>query len=58
MVYRPVRERKPEVLKKLARQLVDNTGYNEMSLVSLSTADYSCLEPLIHEVWYKYSGKG
>jgi Fe-S oxidoreductase len=50
MVYRPVRERKPEVLKKLARQLVDNTGYNEMSLVSLSTADYSCLEPLIHDL--------
>jgi radical SAM family uncharacterized protein len=49
MVYRPVRERKPEVLKKLARQLVDNTGYNEISLVSLSTADYSCLEPLIHD---------
>lgn len=50
MVYRPVRERKPEVLKALARQLVDNTGYNEISLVSLSTADYSCLAPMIHEL--------
>ena len=50
MVYRPVRERRPEVLKELARQLVDNTGYNEISLVSLSTADYSCLAPMIHEL--------
>lgn len=50
MVYRPVRERKPEVLKELARQLVDNTGYNEMSLVSLSSADYSCLAPLVHDL--------
>lgn len=50
MVYRPVRERKPEVLKALARQLVDNTGYNEISLVSLSTADYSCLAPMIHDL--------
>lgn len=50
MVYRPVRERKPELLKQLARELVDNTGYNEMSLVSLSTADYSCLAPLIHDL--------
>lgn len=50
MVYRPVRERKPEVLKELARKLVDNTGYNEISLVSLSTADYSCLAPMIHDM--------
>ena len=50
MVYRPVRERKPEVLKDLARQLVDNTGYNEISLVSLSSADYSCLAPMVHNM--------
>ena len=50
MVYRPVRERNPELLKNLARELVDHTGYNEISLVSLSTADYSCLEPLIREL--------
>ncbi len=50
MVYRPVRERRPEVLKDLARKLVDNTGYNEISLVSLSSADYSCLAPLIHDM--------
>ncbi len=47
MVYRPVRERKVKTLRKLARQLVDNTGYDEISLFSLSTADYSCLDPLL-----------
>ena len=43
MVYRPVRERRPEVLRELAHRQVENTGYEEISLVSLSTADYSCL---------------
>lgn len=50
MIYRPVRERKPEVLKELARKLVDNTGYEEISLVSLSTADYSCLNPFLDDM--------
>ena len=50
MVYRPVRERKPEVLKDLARKLVDNTGYNEISLISLSSADYSCLAPMVRDM--------
>ena len=47
MAYRPVRERRPETLKSLARTLFDSTGYNEMSLTSLSSADYSCLSPLV-----------
>ncbi len=50
MVYRPVRERRPELLMDLSRKLVDNTGYNEISLVSLSSADYSCLAPLVHKM--------
>ena len=50
MVYRPVRERKPEVLMDLSRKLVDNTGYNEISLVALSSADYSCLAPRVHKM--------
>ncbi len=50
MVYRPVRERRPELLMDLSRKLVDNTGYNEISLVSLSSADYSCLAPLVHNM--------
>lgn len=40
MVYRPVRERSPEKVKELARELVRNTGHQELSLVSLATNDY------------------
>lgn len=54
IIYRPVRERKPALLKELARKLADSTGYNEISLFSLSTADYSCLAPLIAELTDEY----
>lgn len=47
MVYRPLRERGVADLRELARRLVDNTGYGEMSLFSLSAADYSCLPELL-----------
>ena len=46
MIYRPVRERSVEKLLTLARELVDNTGYDEISLSSLSSGDYSCLREL------------
>ena len=46
MIYRPVREKTPEVLNKQAKCLYDSTGYEEMSLSSLSISDYTQLEPL------------
>ena len=46
MVYRPVREKSPEVLNKCAKCLYDNTGYEEISLISLSISDYSRLREL------------
>ncbi|MBQ3483585.1 MAG: TIGR03960 family B12-binding radical SAM protein [Clostridia bacterium] len=46
MIYRPVREKSPEVLNKQARCLYDATGYEEISLTSLSISDYTQLEPL------------
>lgn len=49
--YRPVRERSRERLRELARKLVDSTGYNEMSLTSLSSADYSCLGELVDDLF-------
>ena len=49
-IYRPVRERSKEHLKELARKLVDSTGYEEMSLSSLSSGDYSCIGELINEL--------
>lgn len=41
MIYRPVREKSPERLYECAKSLMDNTGYEELSLTSLSTGDYS-----------------
>lgn len=46
MVYRPVREKTPEVLDKQAKDLYWSTGYNEISLTSLSISDYTQLECL------------
>jgi len=46
MLYRPQRERSMPRLLELARQLLGSTGYEEMSLSSLSTGDYSCLPEL------------
>ena len=46
MVYRPVREKSPGVLNECAKELFDNTGYDEISLSSLSISDYSCLDTL------------
>ncbi len=41
MIYRPVRERKSETLLELADKLLSFTGYEEVSLLSLSTSDYT-----------------
>ena len=46
MVYRPIREKSPEVLNRQAKCLFENTGYDEMSLMSLSISDYSRLDEL------------
>lgn len=46
MVYRPIREKSVETLCKQAKCLYDNTGYDEISLISLSISDYSNLPEL------------
>ena len=46
MVYRPIREKSPEVLCRAAKCLYENTGYDEISLISLSISDYSRLREL------------
>ncbi|MEG1790860.1 MAG: TIGR03960 family B12-binding radical SAM protein [Clostridia bacterium] len=45
--YRSIRERNVNELLKTAEELIDNTGFDELSLSSLSTGDYSQLKPLI-----------
>jgi len=54
MIYRPVRELpEPEVIEAVAA-LVSNCGYNEVSLVSLSTGDYPNISGLIGQLSRKY----
>ena len=49
MIYRPVRERKPRAIIDAMVRSVAEAGYDEASLTSLSTADYSAIAPLVHE---------
>ncbi len=46
IIYRPVREKSPDVLNKQAKCIFENTGYEEMSLSSLSISDYTHLREL------------
>lgn len=50
MVYRPIREKSPETLCKLAKCLYENTGYDEISLISLSISDYSRIAELTDDL--------
>ncbi len=47
MIYRPVRERSVEELMEITEKSLEATGYEDLSLLSLSTGDYGCLEPLM-----------
>jgi len=58
ILYRPVRERDMETLLRQADDLVRSTGYDEMALTSLSTADYTCVEPLIKQLTDRYAAQG
>jgi len=49
MIYRPVREREPKAIVDALVRSVEEAGYDEASLTSLSTADYSAIAPLVHE---------
>jgi radical SAM family uncharacterized protein len=56
MIYRPVREKSRETLLRQARELIENTGYQEISLSSLSTCDYSDIQQLIMDLVAEHSG--
>ncbi|WP_418790738.1 TIGR03960 family B12-binding radical SAM protein [Phosphitispora sp. TUW77] len=57
MIYRPVREKRPETLVSQADHLVKNTGYDEISLTSLSTSDYSCVQGVLASLMHKYGSE-
>jgi radical SAM family uncharacterized protein/radical SAM-linked protein len=50
MIYRPVRERDPEQIVQTVLSAVKKSGHDEVSLTALSTADVSCIAPLIKKV--------
>lgn len=47
MIYRPVREKSVDVIQEAAQKLISSTGFEELSLASLSTMDYSKIDELI-----------
>ena len=58
MIYRPVRERSLPVLCEQAERLVASTGYEEMGLLSLSTADYTGIQELARKLVQEYGPQG
>ncbi len=55
VIYRPVRERKREDLVELVQEALKATGHNEVSLMSLSTMDYSDLSDLLDDLLDRFS---
>jgi len=54
MVWRPVRERNPGVLQDMADRMLAATGQEELSLLSLSSGDYTCIESLLPLLMDRY----
>ena len=53
-IYRPVRERPQEEVLQAVGELIANCGYNEASLVSLSTSDYAGIDELVANLSHRY----
>ena len=54
IIYRPVRERPKEEVLQAAGELISNCGYDEISLVSLSTSDYTGIDELVTDLSRQY----
>jgi len=57
MIWRPYRERNTSLLMEMAENMLQATGHEEISLLSLSSGDYSCLEPLVKNLMNRYYQK-
>jgi len=55
MIYRPVRERSLDKLFEITEKSLRSTGYDDLSLLSLSTGDYTCLSDLMIGLMKKYA---
>ena len=58
MLYRPIRPRSLEFLKQRAKVMLESTGYEEISLSSLSSSDYKELSDLVYWLIDEFQGKG
>jgi radical SAM family uncharacterized protein len=58
MVTRPVRERTPAEIQELSRAALHNTGYSELSLLSLSSSDHSQIEDIVTNAAQEYCAEG
>ncbi|MFH1625028.1 MAG: TIGR03960 family B12-binding radical SAM protein [Pseudomonadota bacterium] len=57
MTYRPVRERSPGIIKTIIERALEKTGYEDISLLSLNTGDYSCIQGLLVDLMSRYSNE-
>jgi radical SAM family uncharacterized protein/radical SAM-linked protein len=57
-IYRPVRERSIPAILDIARKSLSSTGYDEISLLSLSSTDYSCIRGLLENMAEEYGHRG
>jgi len=57
MIYRPVRERDPCEIVRIAERGLHETGFEDLSLLSLSSGDYSCILPLVQALIRKVADK-
>jgi radical SAM family uncharacterized protein len=58
MIYRPIRERPVDEILDSIDKLIASTGYDEVSLVSLSSSDHSGIEQVISQTLAKHADKG
>ena len=58
MLYRPIRPRDIEFLKQTARDMLESTGHEEISLSSLSSSDYNDLQELVYFLIDEFRDKG
>jgi len=56
-IHRPYRERSPEVIHEILHTSLKQTGYEELSLLSLSAGDYSSIGPLLSDLMDRYESK-
>jgi radical SAM family uncharacterized protein/radical SAM-linked protein len=56
-IYRPVRERQAETITDIIEKSLCHSGYNEVSLLSLSSGDYSAIEPLLKNLMDHYANE-